>query len=194
MSFKTSLIIDESPVWDSLPVAKIVTYPLERRDYKPFAQARICISPKSVWVRMWAFEALPSDTSSLSVCLNLFPEKSDTFIMLAVNHMGKVSSKTGIGQKHAPLAEQMILPRVKLFHSEDLQGLYWGVVFELPRTILEKLYGTNELKAGRIAKGNFYKTDTGECSEHYGCFYSVDFCDNNPYGSKFFGDFELVEY
>ncbi|MEG1429804.1 MAG: hypothetical protein RSC64_08415 [Hydrogenoanaerobacterium sp.] len=193
MSFKISLI-DDAPIWDSLPVAKIVTYPLEKRDYKPFAQARICISKKSIWVRLWAFEALPSETSSLSVCLNLFPEISDKFIMLSVNHKGVMHCETGMGNSRSPLSELMVLPRLKLFNSEDLQGIYWGVVFELPRTALTKLYGTDELTAGKIIKGNFYKTDTGECSEHYGCFYNVDFCDNNPYGSRFFGDFELVEY
>ncbi len=41
MSFKISLI-NGLPVWDSLPVAKIVNYPLEKRDYKPFVQARLC--------------------------------------------------------------------------------------------------------------------------------------------------------
>ena len=193
MSFKISLI-DGSPVWDSLPVAKIVSYPLEARDYKPYAQARICISPKSVWVRLWAFEALPSETSTLSVSLNLYPEDGEKFIWLSVNHKGVQSCKAVVGNSRTSLSEQMLLPRIKLFNSEDLQGIYWGVVFELPRSVLTKLYGKNELAVGKIVRGNFYKTDTGDCSEHYGCFYNVDFCDNNPYGSKFFGDFELVTY
>lgn len=43
MSFFISLLPSmgarREPVWDALPVAKIIQYPLERADYKPFAQA-----------------------------------------------------------------------------------------------------------------------------------------------------------
>ena len=41
MDFKISLI-EGHPVWDALPVGKIIYYPLEKRDYRPFAQARMC--------------------------------------------------------------------------------------------------------------------------------------------------------
>lgn len=42
MDFKISLI-EGQPVWDALPVGKIIYYPLEKRDYRPFAQARMCV-------------------------------------------------------------------------------------------------------------------------------------------------------
>ena len=43
MDFKISLI-EGQPVWDALPVGKIIYYPLEKRDYRPFAQARMCVN------------------------------------------------------------------------------------------------------------------------------------------------------
>lgn len=193
MSFKISLI-DGKPEWDSLPVAKIVTYPLEPRDYKPFAQARLCISPESIWVRMWAFEAQPSPTSALMVRMNLFPEQSDCFFSLSASRDGKTVNEVYENGTTSPMAARMILPRVKAFQSEDLQGIYWGAVFELPRALLPKLYGSNALPAGKAVRGNFYKIDADPCSEHYGCFYPVDFRSESALGAQFFGDFELVEY
>lgn len=192
MSFKISLI-NGLPVWDSLPVAKIVNYPLEKRDYKPFVQARLCISEQSVWVRMWAFEALPSETSTLMVNLNLFPELSDKYLSMSASYGGLLLNEV-CGAQHIPMAEYLVLPRVKSFQSEDLQGIYWGIVFELPRTLLTKVYGSSELAPGKLVKGNLYKVDKSDCSEHYGCFYNVDFLDKNAYTDKYFGDFELVAY
>lgn len=192
MSFKISLI-DGEPVWDSLPVAKIVDYPLEKRDYKPFVQARLCISPESIWVRMWAFEVTPSESSTLMVNLNLFPELSDKYISMSASYGGLLVNEV-CGEQRIPMTEYLVLPRVKSFQSEDLQGIYWGVVFELPRTLLTKVYGSNELTPSKLVKGNLYKVDKSECSEHYGCFHHVDFLDKDAYGAKFFGDFELVAY
>ena len=42
MDFKISLI-EGQPVWDALPVGKIIYYPLEKRDIPPFcAGAHVC--------------------------------------------------------------------------------------------------------------------------------------------------------
>lgn len=193
MSFKISLIQGQ-PIWDSLPVAKIVNYPLEPRDYKPFAQARLCVSEESLWVRMWAFEATPSETSSLTVGINLFPQQSEAYLSLSASHSGKVLCEVCEGAHRTPLCEGETAPRVKFFESEDLQGIYWGVVFEVPRALLEPVYGGAALAANQPVTGNLYKTDTDPCSEHYGCFYPVDFSDPDAYTGKYFGGFELVEY
>jgi hypothetical protein len=41
--FPVSMITGD-PLWNSLPAAKIINYPLEKADYKPYAQARLCVS------------------------------------------------------------------------------------------------------------------------------------------------------
>lgn len=193
MSFKISLIHGQ-PVWDSLPVAKIVNYPLEPRDYKPFAQARLCVSDESIWVRLWAFEATPSPTSTVMAKLNFYPELTNTFLSLAASNAGVSLCEVCEGGKSTPVQQHGITPAVKAFASEDLQGIYWGVVFEVPRALLTKVYGTDMLMANKQVKGNLYKTDTDKCSEHYGCFYQVDFLDEAAYGAEYLGNFELVEY
>ena len=40
----------EAPNLESLPVADIVDYPLEPAEYKPFAQARLCLTPSLLLV------------------------------------------------------------------------------------------------------------------------------------------------
>ncbi|WP_343253123.1 hypothetical protein [Ligaoa zhengdingensis] len=194
MSFPISLI-DGEPVWDSLPVAKIIDYPLEKRDYKPFAQARLCISPESVWVRLWAFEVTPSAGSTLAVSLDLRPSSAPgAYLFLSASHSGELATEVVTEARRTPMAEYLILPRVKSFVSEDLQGIYWGVVFELPRLLLPKVYGTDELTAGMTVRGNLFKFDREPGSEHYGSFYPVDFHAPDPFGERFFGDFDLVAY
>lgn len=194
MPFKISLI-QGAPVWDSLPVAKITSYPLEPRDYKPFAQARLCISKESIWVRLWAFEAKPSPHSTLRAALNLFPERGGRYLSLSASYRREFLCEVCEGGRHTPMAEYLILPRIKTFESEDLQGLYWGVVFELPRAVLPKVYGTNELAAGKRVTGNLYKLESEGERRHYGCYFPVDFTDlANAYTERYFGDFELVEY
>ena len=53
--FPISMITGE-PLWNSLPAAKIINYPLEKADYKPYAQARLCISNDDLHIQMLAFE------------------------------------------------------------------------------------------------------------------------------------------
>lgn len=195
MSFKISIVKD-APVWDSLPVAKITNYPLEPRDYKPFAQARLALGAQSLWVRLWAFEALPTETSTLMARLNFYPERSQDYMALSVSYGGNIACEVFRGETAEPMAQLGLLPRVKRFTSEDLQGLYWGVVFEVPRTLFAKLYGAEapELAAGRRVTGNVYKLDDGECGKHYGSFYPVDFTQPDALGAKHFGEFELAAY
>lgn len=195
MAFKISMIHDV-PVWDSLPVAKITDYPLEPRDYKPFAQARLCVSPQSVWVRLWAFEAIPTETSTLMARLNFYPECCEDYMSLSVSYGGNIVCEAISAQEAQPMAQLGLLPRVKRFTSEDLQGIYWGVVFEVPRAVLAKLYGEDApaLAPGKRVTGNLYKLDEGECGEHYGSFYPVDFTQKDALGAKYFGEFELVAY
>ena len=75
MDFKISLI-EGQPVWDALPVGKIIYYPLEKRDYRPFAQARMCVNETDFFLRLWAFETRPSPESVLMARLNFDPAHS----------------------------------------------------------------------------------------------------------------------
>ena len=196
MSFFISLLPSlgsrREPVWDALPVAKIINYPLERADYKPFAQARLCLTPDTFYLRLWAFEVYPEPSSSLAACFAL-PEAGagGSYLRLELTSGGVLSARfhqTGGGI----LPVEHRLGEVKTFQGEDLQGIYWGGVIRLPVSLLSELFGGFPLGPGEHLKGNLYKLCTGE-RPHYGCFYPVDFQAEDPFSPTYYGDFLLIE-
>ena len=72
--FPISMITGE-PLWNSLPAAKIINYPLEKADYKPYAQARLCISNDDLHIQMLAFEVEPEEKSVVGAALAFYPEE-----------------------------------------------------------------------------------------------------------------------
>ena len=72
--FPISMITGE-PLWNSLPAAKIINYPLEKADYKPYAQARVCISNDDLHLQLLAFEVEPEEKSIVGAALAFYPEE-----------------------------------------------------------------------------------------------------------------------
>lgn len=182
------------PVWDSLPVAKIIHYPLEKRDYKPLAQARLCINEADFCLRMWAFETAPSPSSRLICNLNFFPELSSRWVSLCCGSTGRGTWLVCGPNEEIPMEQFLILPQLKAYLGEDLEGIYWGSVVTLPLTALNKIYGVSELPSGHRILGNLYKVDDAEQSRHYGCFFATDFTRPNPFDAHSFGEFQVVDY
>ena len=73
MAFKVRLF-HGSPDYESLHVAKLTCFPLERRDYKPYSQARVCFAPDGLHLQLLAFEAEPLPESSMMAFFS-FAEK-----------------------------------------------------------------------------------------------------------------------
>ena len=101
MDFKISLI-EGHPVWDALPVGKIIYYPLEKRDYRPFAQARMCANKTDFFLRLWAFETHPSPESVLMARLNFDPAHSEAFLEIRVDSMGGMTCAVREKEKKNP--------------------------------------------------------------------------------------------
>lgn len=191
--FPISMITGE-PLWNSLPAAKIINYPLEKADYKPYAQARACISNDDLHIQMLAFEVKPEDKSIVGAAIALFPEEDGgkRYFWLSTNRSGAMVCKF-IDESNG--TEQDITKNiaVRIYSGEDEQGVYWCACFTLSLETAEKLYGSCRLEPKHRVKGNFFKLCDGE-RPHYGSFYPTNFTAVNPLGSKFFGDFELSEY
>lgn len=56
------------PQFDTLPVMKVTQYPLEPRDYKPFAQGLLAVDPQRLYIRLWAFETPPEPGEPDHLC------------------------------------------------------------------------------------------------------------------------------
>lgn len=193
MDFKISLI-EGQPVWDALPVGKIIYYPLEKRDYRPFAQARMCVNQSDFYLRLWAFETRPSPESVLMARLNFDPGRSEAFLEIRVNSMGGMTCVVREKEKETPLALYGVLPDLHSYRGEDLEGEYWGVVIKLPRHAIEKIYGRDPIGPGYTMQGNLYKEDTKPDSRHLGSLFPVDLAKEDPFGTSSFCPMTFVNY
>jgi len=182
MSFKISSLADLSGA-DSLMVAKIIDYPLAADEYKPFAQARLCVLPQGLAVQLWAFEANPAPQSSLKavLCKENCPAVS---VQLWAN--GRL--ETTVDGKAEPS-----LATLSPLWGEDLQGRYWGGSLVFDKAMLEDLWGKDCLCPGGLLKGNLYKLSTNSRKPHMGSLFPADFA-GDPCGEASLGDFTLVSY
>lgn len=145
-------------VLDALPVMKVRHYPFEPESYKPFAQGIICMKGRSLFMRLWAFEAVPEAVSELAAALKA---PSGCLLYVSAELSGK-NTVTLDGEDRTSEAE------IRPIAGEDLQGEYWGVNITLSPGLTEKIIpaGTTEIN------GNFYKICEGS-RPHFGSFYNI---------------------
>lgn len=144
--------VEREPDYGSLPAAKIIDYPLEERDYRPFAQAQLALGPSSLFVRLIAFETHPDPESRMGLLLRLLKG----CFWLSASAGGELQLLPDM-----PVQQHRIA-------GEDLQGIFWGMECALPRARLEALLGA-PLGPGVQVQGNILKT--GVQPEHFGCLY-----------------------
>ncbi|MBR5310526.1 MAG: hypothetical protein IKU42_05335 [Oscillospiraceae bacterium] len=191
--FPVSMITGE-PLWNSLPAAKIINYPLEKADYKPYAQARICVSNDDFHIQLLAFEVVPEEKSTVGVAIAPFfsEDGGKRYFWLSTNRSGALLCKF-IDETDGNEYDISKNVSVRIYTGEDEQGVYWCSGFTLPLSLVEKFFGKSYLEPGHKMAGNFYKLCDGE-RPHYGSYYPADFSDINPLGSRYFGEMELVLY
>lgn len=191
--FPVSMITGD-PVWNSLPAAKIIDYPLEKADYKPYAQARLCISNDDLYIQLIAFEVTPEEKSLVGAAIAPFPDDDGgkRYFWFSTNRGGAFVCKF-IDEENGSETDISKNISVRIYTGEDEQGVYWCSNFTLPLSVVEKFFRKSYLVPKHKMKGNFFKLCDGE-RPHYGSFYPTDFKDTNPLGSRYFGDFELTLY
>jgi hypothetical protein len=193
--------VSEPPNYESLPIAKVTKYPLEPRDYRPFAQHILCVSEDFLHLRMWAFEVNPSPQSRLESVLYLFAKAPDTALAVVsvpgnsgVDIVGCCLLKNGRELPVSPaLGRKLQTITATPYSGEDLQGVYWGCTIDIPLILLEQWSGKTLLKPGDSFPGNLYKICLDEKSSHLGCWREADFS-ANPYLLPDMGTFEVVSY
>lgn len=195
MSFKISRV-KERFSFDSLAVAKITNYPFEKRDYKPFTQARVCLTPTRFVVRMWAFEATPVANVTAMV-----PEmmKEDSFICFQIGSREKYLSVSananGVLYPELVCGDDKTLLDPEIFETsdftgEDLQGEYWGMQFSCTIEKLSELLGV-DITSDKLS-GNVYKACFNPSAEHIGALFGLK--SKTVYDPDSFGDFVITNY
>lgn len=189
MPFKIS-IHDINPAFESLPVVKITNYPLEKREYKPYAQARFCFVCGDFKMQLLAFETTPDPQSRLICSFNFNPIQNKLFMVDITNYNEYNFTVIDNGVEHKfPIDNNAF----SIIHGEDLQGIYWGANICIKKELIFEIFEVCVSKNMNL-KGNFFKVCTSNTCSHYGCLYPTDFFDSNPFGNAFLGDFTTVKY
>ena len=159
-------VTEKMPDMDGVSVAKIKNYPLEKEDYKPFAQFRAAISNEGFHIKMTSFEAKPSAHSVLAFVLSISEEER---IVAAVDNARNLSAVVVEGSVKKLISAEV---KVRSFVGEDLQGIYWGAEITVPAEFIAKF---EKLKQNGC-RGNFFKLCRSE-RVHFGSFFPYDFAD-----------------
>lgn len=161
--------------FETISVLKITDYPLEKRDYKPYAQLRVALSEKSLFLELLSFEANPNKKSCLSFCIK--PLKSEKAVYLKAFADKKLSAS--IVSKDSSYSPYLGNVRAHFYDGDDLQGVFWGLDVEVSLLDLEKALGAS---VGDKFEGGFFKTCEQEPWKHYGSLFPCDWNDFNPLG------------
>lgn len=176
----------EPPKFDAIPTYKITDYPLEKRDYKPFAQAQVCRTPGALVVRLWAFEAMPRPGSMVE----------GVFTAPGSGRRIRVAARADGRRSCAALAagEERELPaEVRPMAGDDFQGEYWGISAAIPREAAEEALGL-ALEPGAVVLGNFYKRSDDPEKPHRGSCWPADFAGGREYEEDSMASFTVVRY
>lgn len=177
----------QTPRMDTLPVYKITSYPLEPRDYKPFAQARLYLTPSELLLELWAFEMLPQPESRLRAVF--CTAACDTLLVVECHAGGRVDCRA-----ESPAGARDLSVTSHTLAGEDLQGIYWGAAVSIPRTLLEQLFGKGCVDVGRSLLGNVYKLSDSAKKPHKGSLHPADFAGNREYTLGSLAQFQIVNY
>lgn len=189
MTYKISKINNDEANFEAIPVFKIIDYPMEERDYKPYAQARAVMGKSYFHIQLLAFEVNPLKESALEVVMNFFPGEYNKSMYVAIN--GDKTLRYGACNDDGSVKPFSFDIRAHFYEGEDLQGIYWGADLRISRMSIEEFYGEDVI--GSDFLGNIYKTCTKKPNEHYGSLFPTNF--ERGYLSKDnFGNFTVISY
>lgn len=176
-----------TPRMDALPIYKIIDYPLEQRDYKPFAQVRLCVTPTHLVLELWAFEMHPRPESRLRAVFTTRESQELLFVECWATGRTDCWVRTPAGDRSVTVTSHSL-------GGEDLQGVYWGAGVHLPRTLLEGQFGRSCVQVGGILLGNVYKLSDSPEKPHKGSLFPADFAGGREYALPSMGEFQIVNY
>lgn len=189
MAFKIKLF-DGAPDLESLQVAKMDSFAIERASYRPYSQARLCFSPKGLHLQLLSFETLSPPDSRLESVLRLTDTNGkcgNFYFSLFAD--GRYSAALNSEPDNAAAARLHLNHDFHPLSGEDLQGVFWGGTFHLPLA----QYFSFSLHAGNTFSGNFYKLCDTKEQAHRCSFFPAEF--SKPLdAAENMGEFILIDY
>lgn len=139
--------------FDVLPVIKLEcprTTPILQRIY---AQAQLACTNTDLIVRLAAFESVPARNSRFETAFDGPAGR----VVVKVDARSPASLMT-------PAGERTSFMKTRRIAGEDLQGVYWGAVLEIPLTLLREDAGIDMTQGDAVLRGNIYKKGPGCCA------------------------------
>lgn len=189
MAFKVRLFPGE-PDYETLHVAKLTTFPLEKRDYKPYSQARVCFSHGGLSLQLLAFEAEPLPQSELRAVFRFTGDEPALTLSIHADRRMRILRGEEEVTTVLVAAEAASL---HMFTGEDLQGVFWGGNLFLSAAVMKTYYPRFSPVKDAVFTGNLYKLCEGPEKPHSGCFYPADF--SKPLDApENLGEFVVIDY
>lgn len=188
MTYKISKINSDEANFEAIPVFKVIDYPLEKRDYKPYAQSRMAMGKNHFHIQLLSFEVNPLKESALEVVINFFPSEYNKSMYIAIKG-DKTLCYGACNDGNVTFFPFDI--RAHFYDGEDLQGIYWGADLRISRMSIEEFYNKDVIGSEFI--GNIYKTCTEKPNEHYGSLFPTNW-ESGYLSRDNFGKFEVISY
>ncbi|MEG1686537.1 MAG: hypothetical protein RR022_04725 [Angelakisella sp.] len=176
-----------APKMDTLPAYKVVDYPLEQRDYKPYAKVRLCMTPTELVLELWSYEMVPCKESRMQAVFTTRNSQNQIFVE-------NWSDGTLRCFVRSPAGDRPLSVHSHTIDNEDHLGYYWGIRAYLPRTTIEELLGSGVTAVGSVLLGNIYKLSDNSEKPHKGSLYPAAFATGQEYALASMGEFEIVNY
>lgn len=189
MAFKVRLFPSE-PDYETLHVAKLATFPLEKRDYKPYSQARVCFSHGGLCLQLLAFEAEPLPQSEMRAVFRFSADEPSLTLSIHADRQLRICRGEEDVTAILVASEAASL---HMFTGEDLQGVFWGGNLFVSAAVMKTYYPHFSPVKDAVFTGNLYKLCEGPEKPHSGCFYPADF--SKPLDApENLGEFVVIDY
>jgi Carbohydrate-binding family 9 len=193
-----------APPWAGVPSLAVAHYLWLENGYAPRVEARLCWSPRFLYVRFTVgetrvrvryvkFQDPVYKDSCVEFFVDMFPEKRLGYVNFETNAAGTLLAAFGPDRSHrTPLwPEELAGFAVESSIRGPVAGEYgaseWRLEYRVPLALFKNLYG-EEVRAGRRAAANFYKCGDETEVPHYGAWSPVETPAPDFHRPEFFGE------
>ncbi len=190
--------------WGNVPALAVDHYLWLENGYAPRVEARLCWSPrflyvrfavgeKRVRVRYTKFQDPVYKDSCVEFFVDMFPEKRLGYVNFETNAAGTLLCAFGPDRAHrtALWPEELAGFSVEGSIRGPVTGEYgaseWTLEYRVPLDLFKNLYG-EEVRPGRRGAANFYKCGDEAEVPHYGAWSPVETPAPDFHRPEFFGE------
>lgn len=199
MSETYEIAITASPInWEEIKPLSVATYSWNCA-YRPQMTAKAAFVPnEGFYVKTCCQESDPRATYTepnspvcRDSCMEFFAAfdtaKPEVYVNYEINANGCALAQFGTSDNR-PFLDPADMPTPTVTRTEDS----WGWELFIPLTVLNKLFGEIEYKAGSVIRANVFKCGDDTASPHYGSWQPIDWPYPSFHRPQFFGEMRLA--